>query len=440
MDTENPGPSDAPGPPARPLDAPRDGVPGLVTTPEQLADAAESLATGTGPVAVDAERASGYRYGQRAFLVQLRREGSGTVLVDPVPLPDLSTLGRALGETEWVLHAASQDLTCLAEVGLRPGGELFDTELAARLAGFAKVGLAAIVEQLLGWQLAKEHSAVDWSTRPLPEPWLRYAALDVEVLVELRDALDAELSAQGKSEWARQEFAAVRDAPPTPPRQDPWRRTSGLHAVRSRRQLAVLRELWTAREEMARRRDLAPGRVLPDRALVSAATVMPTTTEALGKLPVFSGPANRRLADRWLAAIARGRGTPDADLPPNALPGDGPPPPRLWKERDPAAADRLTAARAAVTALATEHRLPVENVLTPDLLRRLCWTPPDSLDVESVAADLAASGARPWQVDLVAGPVVAAMTAPPPADEADEASDAPDEPDAGPQSRPSTPG
>lgn len=430
MDTETTGPVDAPedaqpdepGIPAQPLDAPRDGVPDLVTTPEQLARAVEILAGGNGPVAVDAERASGYRYGQRAFLVQLRRDGAGTVLVDPVPLPDLSTLSRALADTEWVLHAASQDLACLAEVGLRPGGDLFDTELAARLAGYAKVGLAAIVERLLGWQLAKEHSAVDWSTRPLPEPWLRYAALDVEVLVELRDALDAELTAQGKSEWARQEFAAVRDAPASPPRQDPWRRTSGLHAVRSRRQLAVLRELWHEREEMARRRDLAPGRVLPDRALISAATTMPTTTDALTKLPIFSGPANRRLADRWLAAITRGRTTEDADLPPNTLPGDGPPPPRLWQDRDPTAADRLTAARAAVTALAAEHRLPVENVLTPDTLRRLCWTPPEPLDEQSVAAALTASGARPWQVRLVSGPVVAAMTAPPPSE------DLPDEP------------
>jgi ribonuclease D len=395
MDTEPTPPPEAPqdpsGPPGRPLDAPRDGVPDLVTTVAQLAGAVRGLAGGTGPVAVDAERASGYRYGQRAFLVQLRREGAGTVLVDPVQLPDLSTLSRALGDTEWVLHAASQDLACLAEVGLRPGGDLFDTELAARLASYEKVGLAAIVERLLGWQLTKEHSAVDWSTRPLPEPWLRYAALDVEVLIELRNALEAELTAQGKAEWARQEFATVRDAPAAPARQDPWRRTSGLHAVRSRRQLAVLRELWTEREEMARGRDLAP----------------------LTRLPVFSGPANRRIAHRWLAAVERGRRMADADLPPQTLSGDGPPPPRLWKERDPAAAVRLTQARAVVTALATEHRVPVENLLSPDTLRRLCWAPPEPLDEASAAAALTVAGARPWQVGLVTGPLVVAMTAPP---------------------------
>ena len=157
---------------------------------------------GSGPVAVDAERASGYRYGQRAYLVQLRREGAGTALIDPVACPDLSGLGEALSGVEWVLHAATQDLPCLREIGMVPT-RLFDTELAGRLAGFPRVGLGAMVEGVLGFVLEKGHSAVDWSTRPLPEPWLRYAALDVELLVDLRDALEKELDRQGKLEWAR---------------------------------------------------------------------------------------------------------------------------------------------------------------------------------------------------------------------------------------------
>jgi len=404
--------TDPDAPAARPLTAPRDGVPEVVTTPERLADAVRALGTGKGPVAVDAERASGYRYGQRAFLVQLRREGAGSWLVDPVPLPDLSVLGEALGDAEWVLHSASQDLPCLAEVGLQPGGELFDTELGARLAGLEKVGLAAVVGQLLGWQLAKEHSAVDWSTRPLPASWLSYAALDVEVLLDLRGAVAALLQEQGKLDWAREEFAAVRDAPAPPPRQDPWRRTSGMHQIRSRRGLAVLRELWLERDRIAERRDVAPGRVLPDRALVNAATVVPTSTEQLTALPVFSGPSNRRQAGRWLSAIERARRLPERDLPPHALPGDGPPPPRAWKDRDPEAAARLTRCREAVQALAEQHRVPVENLLTPDLLRRLCWRPPDDVSAEGIASALSAAGARPWQVALVAGPLSVAFVPP----------------------------
>lgn len=393
----------------RPLTQPRDGVPPVVDSPLALERACAALAAGSGPVAVDAERASGYRYGQRAFLVQLRREGAGTILVDPVPLPDLGALGAALGGAEWVLHAASQDLPCLAGVGLRPGGELFDTELAARLAGLEKVGLAAVVEQLLGWQLAKEHSAVDWSTRPLPEPWLRYAALDVEVLLDLRTALFDLLDEQGKREWARQEFAAVRDAAPAPPRRDPWRRTSGLHQIRSRRQLAVLRELWKEREQIAIRRDIAPGRVLPDRAMVNAASTMPTTAEQLSGLAVFSGPANRRIADRWMAAIQRGQEVANRDLPLPALPGDGPPPPRTWKERDPQAAARLTGARAVVESLSEEFDVPVENLLTPDLLRRLCWRPPADISASGLRATLAGMGARAWQAVLLAEPLAVAF-------------------------------
>jgi ribonuclease D len=394
-----------------PLLAPRGGVPELVEHPAGLRAAVERLAAGTGPVAVDAERASGYRYGQRAFLVQLHRRGAGTVLLDPVPLPDLSEVGEALGNAEWVVHAASQDLACLAEVGLRPGGRLFDTELAARLAGFEKVGLAAVVERLLGWQLAKEHSAVDWSTRPLPQDWLTYAALDVEVLVDLRDELAAELERQGKAGWAAEEFDAVRDAPPPAPRTDPWRRTSGLHTVRTRRQLAVVRELWQLRDEMARRRDLAPGRVLPDRAVVSAAAAMPTTVPELTGLPIFSGPANRRLAPRWLAAIHRACALPERELPPAALPADGPPPPRLWKDRDPEAAGRLARGRAVLTALAEEHRVPVENLLSPDAVRRLAWRPPDPADEQGLAAALLGLGARRWQAELSAGVLALAFAA-----------------------------
>ena len=210
------------------LTAPRDGTPEPITTPAGLTRAAKLLAAGTGPVAVDAERASGYRYTHRAYLVQLRREGAGTILIDPLPFPTCPRSSEAIADAEWVLHAASQDLPCLAEIGLLPT-RLFDTELAARLANLERVGLAALTEQLLGFALEKHHSAADWSTRPLPPSWLSYAALDVELLIDLRDKLEAELIAQGKLAWAREEFAALVASAgrPVPPRADPWRRTSG---------------------------------------------------------------------------------------------------------------------------------------------------------------------------------------------------------------------
>jgi ribonuclease D len=363
-------------------------------------------------VAVDAERASGYRYTHRAYLVQLRRAGAGTALIDPLPFADLGELNAALADTEWVLHAASQDLPCLAEIGLRPL-KLFDTELAARLAGYERVGLAALTEQLLGRSLEKHHSAADWSTRPLPRDWLTYAALDVELLVELRDLLAAELTRQGKAEWAAQEFAALVDweSQPARTRQDPWRRTSGIHKVRGPRALARVRALWYARDAIASRRDTAPGRILPDSAIVAAAEADPKDERSLVALAGFGGRSVRRLARTWLDALDDARELPVEDLP-TTPPSDGPPPPHRWAERDPVAAARLARCREAVNRVAAAYAVPPENLLAPDSVRRLAWSPPDPVDLEAVSAALKQYGARQWQIDLTAADLTEALPVP----------------------------
>ncbi len=402
-------PAESPESQAVPLLEPRDGLPALIVSGEDLAVATRRLAAGHGPVAVDAERASGFRYGQRAFLVQLRRRGAGTVLIDPVACPDLSGINDALADAEAVIHAASQDLPCLADLGYRPR-LLFDTELAGRLLGYPRVGLGTLVESVLGLALEKSHSAADWSTRPLPEEWLRYAALDVEVLVELRDALAGQLDEQGKAEWARQEFAAVLNAQPAEPRPEPWRRTSGIHRVRSRRGLAIVRELWLERDRIARRRDLSPTRVLPDAAIIEAARSLPSEPRELSGITGFNGRGARRHAPEWLRAVGRARAQAERALPAvSPRPSDGPPPAHRWPERDPDAATRLTAVRAVVAALADEHHLPAENLLPPDAVRRLAWQPPEPVSPEAVGARLAGFGARGWQVDLTALPIARAL-------------------------------
>src|SRR5262245_6445187 len=396
------------------LTQPREGTPDPVTEPAELARAAARFAAGTGPVAVDAERASGYRYTHRAYLVQLRRAGAGTALVDPLPFDSLAPLLDAIADAEWVLHAASQDLPCLTEIGLLPR-RLFDTELAGRLLGYERVGRAALIEQLLGYTLEKHHSASDWSTRPLPASWLAYAALDVELLVELRELLGEELAREGKAEWAAQEFAALvaNGAAPPRTRPDPWRRTSGIHRIRGPRALARVRALWYARDEIAARRDTAPGRVLPDSAIVAAADSDPKDERELLLLPGFGGRSVRRLARVWLNALDDAR-----ELLAEALPStpvtDGPPPPHRWAERDPVAAARLARCREVVNRLAQQHRLPPENVLSPDAVRRLAWEPPPPPDEPSVRAALAGYGARAWQIDLTAPGLTAALPAPPP--------------------------
>ncbi|MFI9154090.1 HRDC domain-containing protein [Streptomyces sp. NPDC053367] len=393
-----------------PLLEPREGIPPVIADEASLAEVITAFAAGSGPVAVDAERASGYRYGQRAYLVQLRRQGAGTALIDPVACPDLSGLGEALSGVEWVLHAATQDLPCLREIGMVPG-RLFDTELAGRLAGFPRVGLGAMVESVLGFVLEKGHSAVDWSTRPLPEPWLRYAALDVELLVDLRDALEKELDRQGKLEWAREEFDAIASAPPAEPRKDPWRRTSGMHKVRRRRQLAVVRELWQTRDRIAQRRDVSPGKVLSDAAIVEAALAVPANVQALAALNGFGQRMARRQLEQWQAAVDRARALTESQLPQQGQAVAGPPPPRAWADKDPAAAARLSAARAAVSALAERLNMPQENLIAPDTVRRVCWEPPKVVDAESVSAALAGHGARAWQVEQVTPALVAALSA-----------------------------
>ncbi|KRE41597.1 HRDC domain-containing protein [Knoellia sp. Soil729] len=397
-------------PPPTPLNEPADGTPDVVETERGLTEAAQAIAAGEGPVAVDAERASGYRYGQRAYLIQVRREGSGTWLIDPIACPDLTPLNDAIGRAEWILHAATQDLACLAEVGLRPR-QLFDTELGARLLGLPRVGLAAVVEHYLGLALAKEHSAVDWSTRPLPEPWLRYAALDVEVLTELRNLMGVDLARQQKSEWARQEFDALLDWAPTE-RVDPWRRTSGLNTIRSRRGVAVLRELWYARDDIARDRDTSPGRILPDASLVAIATEAPTSP---GDLP--SGHrAITRYGRQWMAAVKRANAIDEADLPPRTIRSDGPPPARSWADKDPVAAARLNDTRAELATFAEERSIPLENVVSPDPLRRVVWRPPVTRDEDGFIEALRGHGVRRWQAEIVAPMLVRAFETHPDAD------------------------
>ncbi|HXD61269.1 MAG TPA: HRDC domain-containing protein [Lacisediminihabitans sp.] len=358
--------------------------------------AVERIASGHGPIAIDAERASGFRYSQRAYLIQIFRRGAGTFLFDPPAIGRFDELNEAIAQEEWVLHAASQDLACLREVGLSPS-VIFDTELGARLAGLPRVGLGTVVEELLGIHLAKEHSAADWSTRPLPQTWLVYAALDVELLVDLRDAVHRLLDDAGKSEIAKQEFAAELNRGTRPPKVEGWRRLSGVHSVRGARNLAVARELWEERDRYAREIDTAPGRLVPDSSLVAAAKAMPATKRELAALREFNGRASRSELDRWWAAIEVGKAS--EDVPVLRMPGDVIPPPRAWSERNPEADRRLKLARAAVTVLAGERNIPVENLLTPEMLRRVAWAPPQPFDQEALRAALAEQGARPWQLD-----------------------------------------
>lgn len=402
------------------LTAPADGLPEVVDTARSCSAMIAALSDGEGPVAVDVERAQSYRYSSKAYLLQLKRRGSGIFLIDPIAfeakgaeIAHLAELQELIGAQEWIVHAATQDLPSLVRLGLRPT-RLFDTELAGRLLGLPRVGLGAMAEQYCSVRLLKEHSAVDWSQRPIPTDWLSYAALDVELLPDLRDHLAAELSSAGKQEWARQEFEwlcrwAVQ---PPPQRPDPWRRTSGTHSARTPRGMAVVRELWLVRDEIAHTADRAPGRILPDAAISELGALVtrqhphvPTAAE-LRQIEGFKRRTAQRYQSVWLDALERVAAMTASELPPLRLPGNGIPAPRNWESANPKAWQRWNVVRPAVVALAEELSVPVENLISPDALRQLLWQPRLPLSIEGVSQQLAEYGARAWQQQLVASLVV----------------------------------
>ena len=371
------------------LATPAHGVPPLVDSEAEFSAACDELAHGSGPIAIDAERASGIRYGQRAFLVQLRRANAGTFLLDSEVLADLSPLNSAFGADEWVIHSVTQDLPCLQERGMRPEA-LFDTELAARMLGWDKFGLAAVAERTLGVRLAKEHSAADWSKRPLPTEWLNYAALDVEVLLPIRDILREALIDADKWEFASQEFEHLLDFEPKH-YAEPWRRTHGLTKLKSRKDIAKVRELWTARDEMAAETDTAPSRILRDRDLVALAqSRVHSSDDIMAQWPKLSRADSGRLYRAYRKATR---------LTVDELPG----------RREVTAAqsrtpfshtdikDRVSALKAAMAELAEEHEIPHDVLLQPAIVKALGAQ--SGVDVEEFLVE---RGARPWQVELSA--------------------------------------
>ncbi len=403
---------------AVPLLTPSGGTPPVIATETALKSAIAELKAGSGPFAVDAERASGFRYSARAYLIQIKRQGGGLHLIDPIPFGPghalFAELNELLNTGEVILHASTQDLPCLRELGINPT-HLFDTELGGRIAGLPRVGLGPLLESLMGVTLAKEHSAADWSTRPLPQEWLTYAALDVELLVELRDAMYGILNSAGKLQWAEQEFASILKAPPPPPRIDPWRRTSGMHKIKRRDQLAIIRELWTTRDAIASVQDIAGGKLLNDSAIIELSLSAPTTKKEFEKALRPLGLRARWLEnyETWLAAIARAVAMSEDQWPPVRTNTDNLPPIKLWRDKYPEKFAPLSHARALIDVIATTNAIPIENLISPESIRRICWSPPaqstQTRDESAVRSALAALGARPWQIDLVAGALADAL-------------------------------
>lgn len=394
---------------AKPLLVPGEGVPPLARTPEEFRQAAARLAHGRGPFAVDTERASAYRYDDRIFLLQVRRRGAGTFLFAPEGHRDAlrEALSPVLNGAEWVVHAAPSDLPSLLELGLTPG-LLFDTELASRLAGFTRVNLAAMTEELCGYSLAKGHGAEDWSTTPLPLDWLTYAALDVEFLLDLAEALAEILDSQGKLAWLEQDCAALV-ATTQPPRRR-WTALKGLGRLRHSVERARARELWESREALAARDDVAPGSLLPDKVLVALATDPPTSAGRLWQAPGYSRRHDEH-SRTWMSALHHVQALPAAEYPQALAPSRIPAHSR-WPQVAPAAAAALDEAKSRFRLRSAELGTPVENLLRPKILRAVIWAAVEEKrlhDAADLRTELGRRGARPWQQDLgaaVLGPLL----------------------------------
>lgn len=373
------------------LDKPRLTV-FTVDSNASLDDLIEAL-SGAAQVAIDAERASGFRYSQKAYLIQIAIRDKGIWLVDPVADVDLSALVEHLNSKTWLLHAATQDLPCLAELGFMPAA-LVDTELSARILGLERVGLGSVCENLLDIELAKEHSAADWSQRPLTQEMLDYAALDVDVMFELWEKLQELALEAGKTEWLNQEFHHLLSFKPKPPLDEPWRGLPGISRIKDLAKLKIAAALHAARDAIAIEKDVAPGRLIPDRSIMAAVNQAPKSRSELASNKEFQGRASRTLLSVWWDAIARSQEL-DISLEP-ADRGNGIPNHKSWERRFPDAHHRLESVRPLVLSLATELDIPIENLLTPDFLRRVCFEPQ-----ADVAEQLRSLGARQWQVELV---------------------------------------
>lgn len=347
-------------------------------------------------VAFDTERASGIRYLDKAYLIQAKGQSAPLVLLDPLVLDDLSDFSEACKNSTWVLHAAKEDLECMEWAGLQ-APRLFDTQIAAKLLGYEHVGLGAVTEEVLGIKLAKNHTRENWSLRPLKQSWLDYAALDVEYLVELALALKEKLEAAGRLSWAEQEFSYTLANYHRPRVQEPWRQVKGAGKVRSPLQLGLLQELYNQRDEIARKRDVAPHRVLPNRDLVDIVLQTPRSYQELSRRPFMKRRQLRQYARRWWQAIKKVRALTKEQLP-------GRKPPRklheissqaTWEKIDPARAELYRLLKADVSTWAQENQVWAELALSPSTIRQVAayWKP--DKDLQNL---LGTAQARQWQI------------------------------------------
>ena len=268
-------------------------------------------------LALDTEAASFHRFHDRVYLLQLSTR-QDTAVVDPLAVSSLEPLAAVLRnpEVEIVFHDADYDLRLLRiEYGFT-ATNLFDTRIAAQLLNEPGVGLAALLEKYFGVRLDKRFQRADWSVRPLSPEMLEYAAADTHYLPALRDLLRARLQETGRLEWALEEFALATAARRVPSDADEpsYLRLKGAKAMPGR-SLAVLKELYDWREQLARRTDKAAFRILNNEPMLFMAKTPPRDMAELKAVRGIGGEQAERRGPEILAAVERGLSVPEGQLP-----------------------------------------------------------------------------------------------------------------------------
>jgi ribonuclease D len=268
-------------------------------------------------VGIDTEFIREKTYFARLCLVQLATD-SVCAIVDPLAIDDMSPLYELLSDPGIikVLHAGSQDLEIFYRMNGRVTEPVFDTQVAATLAGFPQqVGYGALVHEMLGVKLDKGDSYTDWARRPLSETQVEYALNDVRYLPEMYRQLSSQLDANSRSGWLAADFARMADESTyliVP--EDQWRRVKRISSL-NRRQLALAREVAAWREREAMRRDVPKRWVLGDEGVIEVARRSPRSYDELVAIRGVTDKLGRTAAAELLAAVTRGLDVPEEELP-----------------------------------------------------------------------------------------------------------------------------
>lgn len=370
------------------------GAPGpdvLVTDQAQLDSLTAQLA-GAGRLAMDTEAASFHRYVDRVYLIQISTDVE-TVLIDPLAVGDLSPLGRRLEDPsiEVVFHDADYDLRILDRDYGFTARRLFDTRIAAQLAGESSVGLGALLQKYFGVKLNKRLQRADWSRRPLPAEMLIYAAEDTRYLPALRDRFEKQLKQLGRFAWAREEFhrlEEVRWTGPSADDRDAYLRIRGAKALRDPRSRAILREVYLWRDDTARSLDRAPFRILGNDTLLAIARAAPRDVETLTATPSLPPSLARRYGPAILEAVEAGLRLPKGKLP-QIQPATRPP-------ADPAYDRRLDRLKRLRNSRAGKIGLDPGLVCPNGTLQVLARTTPETVEQIERIPEL-----RTWQLEIL---------------------------------------